>query len=355
MSEKRPAPEAFGPSSELVVKRTKQDVPGSAVIKSSQNGGALIKSMPRTSALPAPIMKLSGHSGEIFAVRFDPTGQHIASGSVDRSILIWNTFGQCDNYGKLTGHKGPVMDLQWSRDSETLFSASADKTVVNWDLATGTKIRRHDAHEEIVNAIALSKRGEQVLVSGSDDGCVGVWDPRQKEPVEFLETQLPITAVAISETATEMYSGGIDNTIRVWDLRKNSVVYTLTGHNDTITSLEISPDSQTLLSNSHDNTVRTWDIRPFASVNRHIKYFDGAPMGLDVNLIRASWSHTGDKIAAGSGDGTAVVWDSNTAKMLYKLPGHTGSVNDVRLSPNDEPLIVSCSSDRTLLLGELKK
>ncbi len=27
-----------------------------------------------------------GHSGEVFATRFDPTGQHIASGSMDRSI-----------------------------------------------------------------------------------------------------------------------------------------------------------------------------------------------------------------------------------------------------------------------------
>jgi len=28
----------------------------------------------------------AGHSGEIFAARFDPTGQLIASGSMDRSI-----------------------------------------------------------------------------------------------------------------------------------------------------------------------------------------------------------------------------------------------------------------------------
>ena len=27
-----------------------------------------------------------GHSGEVFVTRFDPSGQHIASGSMDRSI-----------------------------------------------------------------------------------------------------------------------------------------------------------------------------------------------------------------------------------------------------------------------------
>jgi WD40 repeat protein len=30
--------------------------------------------------------KLIGHSGEVFAARFDPTGNLIASGSMDRSI-----------------------------------------------------------------------------------------------------------------------------------------------------------------------------------------------------------------------------------------------------------------------------
>jgi hypothetical protein len=30
--------------------------------------------------------RLAGHSGEVFTTRFDPTGQHIASGSMDRSI-----------------------------------------------------------------------------------------------------------------------------------------------------------------------------------------------------------------------------------------------------------------------------
>lgn len=42
--------------------------------------------MPRTSALKAPLMELSGHTGEIFAAKFDPTGNLIASGSMDRTI-----------------------------------------------------------------------------------------------------------------------------------------------------------------------------------------------------------------------------------------------------------------------------
>ncbi|KAJ5201550.1 U5 small nuclear ribonucleoprotein 40 kDa protein [Penicillium cinerascens] len=357
--EKRPAQAAFGSANQLVVKRNKADAdlnPGTAVVKgSSAQNGALIQSIPRTSGLDAPIMELTGHSGEVFTVRFDPTAQHIASGSMDRSILLWNTYGQCENYGQLMGHKGAVLDLQWARDSRALFSASADTTLGSWDVETGERVRRHVGHEEIINCLDISKRGQELLISGSDDGCIGIWDPRQKDALDYLETELPITAVALSEQGNEIYSGGIDNTIHVWDLRKKAVVYSMAGHTDTITSLQVSPDSQTLLSNSHDSTVRTWDIRPFAPTNRQVRTFDGAPVGLEKNLIRASWDPKGEKIAAGSGDQSVVVWEAKTGKLLYKLPGHKGTVNDVRFSPNDEPIIVSCSSDRNLMLGELGK
>lgn len=33
-------------------------------------------------------MELSGHTGEIFTAKFDPTGNLIASGSMDRSISM---------------------------------------------------------------------------------------------------------------------------------------------------------------------------------------------------------------------------------------------------------------------------
>lgn len=145
-----------------------------------------------------------------------------------------------------------------------------------------------------------------------------------------------------------------DNDIKVWDIRnKTAPAYTLPGHTDTITSLQLSHDSQTLLSYSYDGTVKTWDVRPFAPTDRSLRTYDGAPAGVERNLLRASWDAKDEKIAAGSGDRTVVVWDVRSGKLLYKLPGHKGTVNDVRFSPTEEPIIVSASSDRSIILGEL--
>ena len=243
----------------------------------------------------------------------------------------------------MNGHKGAILDLQWSRDSRVMFSASADMTLASWDLETGTRIRRHEGHEEVINCVDVSKRGEEILATGSDDCYICLWDPRTKRALEGIETGFPITSVAFAEAGNELYSGGIDNDIKVWDMRQKRTIYTMPGHTDTVTSLEVSPDAQSLLSYSHDGSARTWDIKPFAPVDRHQKTYSGAPGGLEKNLIRACWDPKGQRIASGSGDGTVVVWDVQSTKIQYKLPGHKGTVNDVRFAPGTEPISKSTS------------
>ena len=253
---------------------------------------------------------------------------------MDKSIQLWNAHGESANYGSLSGHKSAVLDLHWSRDSQVIFSASADMTIASWNVETGERIRKHTGHDEVINCLDVSKRGEEFLVSGSDDCSISIWDPRQKLALDYIETNMPVTAVALGEAGNELYSGAIDNEIKVWDLRMKKSVYTLTGHTDTVSSLAVSPDSQSLLSFSFDSTLRTWDIRPFAPTDRQVKVFDGAQFGLEKNLIRASWDTEGKRVAAGGGDGTVTVWSNDSGKMLHKLPGHKGTVNDVRISPD---------------------
>jgi Prp8 binding protein len=255
-------------------------------------------------------------------------------------LVLWRTYGNCENYGLLTGHRGAVLDLQWSRDSTILFSASADTHLASWDLESGTRIRRYIGHEGIVNTMDISRRGEETIISGGDDGTIGIWDPRTKNAVGYIETDYPVTAVAVSEAGSEIYSGSIDGDIRAWDMRNKAQVFTMVGpqDTDTITSLRVSPDSQSLLSFSMDGAARTWDIRPFAPTERLIRTFDGASRGLENNLIRASWDAKGKRLAAGSGDGSVHVWSNDTGKLLYKLPGHKGTVNCAEFSPGTEPI-----------------
>lgn len=87
---------------------------------------------------------------------------------------------------------------------------------------------------------------------------------------------MQVTAVTFNDTSDQVISGGIDNMVKIWDLRKpNSPAHTLAGHTDTVTSMALSPDGSYVLTNAMDNTLRVWDVRPFAPQERCVKIITG--------------------------------------------------------------------------------
>ncbi|KAJ2801700.1 hypothetical protein H4R20_003576 [Coemansia guatemalensis] len=342
--------------------------PGTAVAlvkRPKINGGgqdgdstALVQTGPkRTSGLQAPIMHLTGHTGEVTTCRFSDSGEHLASGSADKQVFLWNTYGDCANYGVLQGHKGRVLELQWMPGSERLITASADSTAMMWDVATGERLKRVKQHTAPVNACCPLNKGagdDNVFVSASDDGLALLWDARERDPVAEIEHGLPLTSVAAAHSGNVIYTGSLDNSITGWDVRTLSAVQSLRGHSDTVMGLSVSPKTGNyLVSTSIDNTVRLWDLRPYCKLpNRCERVFSGAPHGFEMSLIRPSIDKDETMVASGSSDRTMTIWNLRSGEIKYKLPGHKGSVTQVDFHPK-EPIVLSGSNDKSMFLGEL--
>ena len=323
----------------------------------------------RTSELHAPNMLLSGHDGVVYSCAFDPYGKVLASGSKDKNIFLWEVFGEeCANFNVLKGHKGAVVDVKWlskRANASSLVSCSADKTVSIWDAEKGTRLRKFDEHGAIVNCCNVDRMNPHVVSSGSDDCTAIMWDIRGKDSISMYH-DYQVTAVAIADDGNIVYTGGIDNIIRKWDLRKggepDGACLSLRGHSDTITGLAVSRDNKTLLSNSMDCSLRAWNIQPFVAgtaadeveqgAARYEKLFQGHHHGAEKNLLKCGWSRNMDLVCAGSADRVVHIWDANTTEIAYQLPGHMGSVNEVCFHPS-QAIIASCSTDKNIWLGEL--
>lgn len=76
----------------------------------------IFKADTRTSSLFAPIVQLVGHEGEIFCCKFSPDGNILATAGFDRKILLWNVYGECENWSTLLGHSGAIVDLKFNYD-----------------------------------------------------------------------------------------------------------------------------------------------------------------------------------------------------------------------------------------------
>ncbi|KAI0988620.1 hypothetical protein GJ496_006207 [Pomphorhynchus laevis] len=305
----------------------------------------------RLSSLAGPTMLLTGHEAEVLCARFNPCGNLLATASFDRKILLWDAYGNCSSYGALIGHGGAILEVCWNSSGSELVSCATDRLVCVWDVETLTRIKKLKGHKSFVNSTNYFENN--LICSGSDDGTVKIWDRRRKPELATLDSNYPILTCCFSGTKDQIFSAGIDNDIKIWDIRTLKEESRLVGHSDSPTGLALSPSTHHLASNSMDGTVRVWDLRPYSSGDRCIAVLAGHQHSFEKNLLRVHWSHDESRITAGSSDRYVHVWLVSNKQLLYKLPGHTGSVNEADFHPN-EPILVSASSDKTVYIGEIE-
>lgn len=125
-------------------------------------------------------------------------------------------------------------------------------TLALTNFLTSYSVKKLREHTSVVNTCHASRRGPEMLVSGSDDGSVKVWDMRQKESALTLPSKVPITSVSFNDTADKVFIAGVDNEVKAFDLRKKVVDYALFSHTDSITGIALSTDGNFLLTNSLD-------------------------------------------------------------------------------------------------------
>ena len=139
------------------------------------------------------VRQIQGHSSEVNAVRWDPTGQLLASCSDDGTAKLWAMTGlegapQAAGAVQtpvhvLRGHGKEIYTLKWSPGGPgsanpgaplVLATASFDATVRLWDAATGACTCVLRAHKEPVYSVAFSPDGQHVA-SGSFDRWLHIW------------------------------------------------------------------------------------------------------------------------------------------------------------------------------------
>ena len=108
---------------------------------------------------------------------------------------LWNVYGECDNFHVIpSAHSGAILELHFSyEDGNYIYTASTDKTVGVFDVSTGARIKRLKGHNTYVNSVHPARRGEPLIVSGSDDCSIKVWDQRKRNAVQSINNTYQVT------------------------------------------------------------------------------------------------------------------------------------------------------------------
>lgn len=213
--------------------------------------------------VPAPpqVRTLMGHGGSVLEVAYSPNGAMLASVSGDTSARLWDAaLGR--PIAVMAEHLGQVTSASFSWDSAILATGGLDQWVILWDTKT---------HERM-GALPLDKAVHQVVFHPTRDllaislrgGEILLWDIAQHEMHPLLgHTQTALT-LAYSPDGTRLVSGGLDHTVRVWDVAQRTEIMRLEvgePHRINMPYVAYSPDGSAILTGDglfEGSLVRQW-------------------------------------------------------------------------------------------------
>ena len=149
-----------------------------------------------------------------------------------------------------------------------------------------------------------------------------------------------VFSLDLSPAGNVLVTGSVDETVRLWDVRRGTCMNVLPAHSDPVTSVRFSPDGTVVCSGSYDGLVRLWSVATGAClrtirVPADERRRDATRREKDAEEKRVTETGLGLRVASA---------DVSVASAPPSPVGH------VRFSPNGAFLLVSTLDGRVRLL-----
>jgi len=171
-----------------------------------------------------------------------------------------------------TGHTRAVHRTMFTASGQQVISCSDDASMRLWDLSSEQAVAQFDEHQDYIRACAVPATADHLVLTGSYDHAVKLWDTRAPKSVMTVDHGAPVESVLMFPRGNTFISAG-GNSIKVWDVlgSKTRPMYSFSSHQKTVTCLAFDSAHSRLISGSLDHQVKIYDIKDYKVVHS-IKY-----------------------------------------------------------------------------------
>jgi WD40 repeat protein len=287
-------------------------------------------------------------AGDALALALSPDGSLVATARRDGTIGIIDTATRQPVGTGLRGHVGGVEDLDFGPDGRSLVSVGDDGTIQLWTLDAGRagKAKMVAAMDDVMWGVRFGPQGT-VLASAGEDGTVRLWDAQKatavgaplidREGGDFL-------SVAFSPDGHGLVAGNGEGEIYGWALPSGTPLFepVRNAHTSDIWDLVFSPTGARFATVSSDGTSVV------------IEYPSGRVLGpAFANVDRVAgvvFTPDGSALVGGGADGAVRLWDVDHRRPIAETPsGHSQAIIDAGLS-KDGKLLATLGKDQLIRL-----
>ncbi|NWU28726.1 NEDD1 protein, partial [Dyaphorophyia castanea] len=231
---------------------------------------------------------------------------------------------------------------------ESIRFASSGDDIKIWDSSTLTVVEQFNPHtpSHPVSSLCWASNN-RYLATASAAGDKIVVSSCKSKPVPLFEIAegAKQTCVSLNSSSSYIVSGGLDNTVNIWDLKSRKIYRSLKDHKDEVTCVAYNWNDGYIVSGSLSGEI----ILHSVTTN-----FSSTPFGYGSRQPIRHLKYSSFKkslLGTVSDSGNVTLWDVNSQNPYHNFENtHKAPASEICFSPVNKLLLVTVGLDKRIIL-----